>query len=315
MRRKQEVMEISIVAFLIFSACLTIYHGVDAQHHWSYRNYNGPEKWPEMYPSQCTGYYQSPVDIRTDETRCNLQLTTFGFYDPPQGGKFIAHNNAHSIQVDTNGQFFLAYGGLQDRYRISQLHFHWGSSNDKGSEHKINDEAAPMEMHIVSWNVDKYSSMAEAVTKPDGLAVLSILFRVSYYDNPLLEPLVQVIPYIRDPEWNNSVEIPCVAISAFLPRCPEKYYRYHGSLTTPRCYESVTWTVFKEKQTISERQLYYFRSALMAHTTKEFPIPHTPHTIVNPSGEILDLLVDNARPTQPLNGRVIERSFPYLDVV
>ena len=29
-------------------------------------------------------------------------------------------------------------GGLPGTYKFAQLHFHWGASSDKGSEHKIN---------------------------------------------------------------------------------------------------------------------------------------------------------------------------------
>ncbi|XP_045168735.2 carbonic anhydrase 14-like isoform X2 [Mercenaria mercenaria] len=260
----------------------------------------------------CAGKYQSPIDIRPIDTVYNRQLTNFVFYHPQrETAKFIAKNNGHSIQVNTDGQFFLAYGGLQYTYRISQFHFHWGSSREKGSEHTIYKAADPMEMHIVSWNEEKYRSMAEAAMQPDGLAVLGILFRVSDYDNPLLEPLVLVIPYIRDPEWNNSVEIPVVPMNEFLPNCPEKYYRYHGSLTTPRCYESVTWTVFKRRLTISKRQLNVFRQTL----TKEVAIHQSPRTNIKTTGGGREPLVDNFRPVQPLNGRVIERSYQILHAV
>lgn len=52
-----------------------------------------------------------------------------------------------------------------------------------------------------------------------------------------------------------KAEIPAVSMRTFLPRAPDRYYRYNGSLTTPGCFESVIWTVFHEKQYISRRQV------------------------------------------------------------
>ena len=34
-------------------------------------------------------------------------------------------------------------------------------------------------MHIVSYNADRYESIAEAATEPEGLAVLGIMFEVN----------------------------------------------------------------------------------------------------------------------------------------
>lgn len=44
-------------------------------------------------------------------------------------------------------------------------------------------------------------------------------------------------------------------LRAFLPRNLDTFYRYSGSLTTPTCNEVVTWTVFADAITISEKQV------------------------------------------------------------
>lgn len=46
-----------------------------------------------------------------------------------------------------------------------------------------------------------------------------------------------------------------VSIESLMPGDTSKYYRYNGSLTTPGCYESVIWTVFREKLPISYDQV------------------------------------------------------------
>jgi len=40
-----------------------------------------------------------------------------------------------------------------------------------------------------------------------------------------------------------------------LPTDLTKFFRYPGSLTTPGCFESVTWTVFKDVVNISQYQV------------------------------------------------------------
>ena len=46
-------------------------------------------------------------------------------------------------------------------------------------------------------------------------------------------------------------------LEPMLPDTLDKFFRYSGSLTTPTCDESVTWTVFKDSVKISETQVCY----------------------------------------------------------
>ena len=59
--------------------------------------------------------------------------------------------------VDLNGTHLppwptISGGGLKGTYRFTQLHFHWGNSEKKGSEHIIEGKAFPMEVHLVHFN-------------------------------------------------------------------------------------------------------------------------------------------------------------------
>ena len=72
-------------------------------------------------------------------------------------------------------------GPLASSYQLLQLHFHWGKWNGRGSEHTINGERFPMEMHLVhqasslEWGVESATS---PVNIPDGLAVAAFLWEV-----------------------------------------------------------------------------------------------------------------------------------------
>ena len=68
-----------------------------------------------------------------------------------------------------------------------------------------------------------------------------------------------------------------------------KYTSYSGSLTTPGCMEIVNWINFLEPLKISSKQLAEFRN-LQDKNSKD--------------------IVDNFRPPQPLNNRIVKRVTP-----
>lgn len=60
------------------------------------------------------------------------------------------------------------------------------------------------------------------------------------------------------------MRIPTFNIEELLPEKPAEYYRYRGSLTTPPCYPSVLWTVFRNPVHVSQEQVTTTLAALMA---------------------------------------------------
>lgn len=54
---------------------------------------------------------------------------------------------------------------------------------------------------------------------------------------------------------DQKVQMPGFNIRQLLPERLDEYYRYDGSLTTPPCYPSVLWTVFRNHVTISRKQV------------------------------------------------------------
>ncbi|XP_033755962.1 receptor-type tyrosine-protein phosphatase gamma-like [Pecten maximus] len=255
------MLELTLTVVCIFWVTLITCTGASD---WSYHGDRGTHKWDKLFPGACAGRKQSPIDIITRKTEYNSKLTDFAlFHDPPKpGSHFNILNNGHAVQVNLFGPFFVTNGGLPSVYSTAQFHFHWGHANHHGSEHFINGRASPIELHVVNYDKDNYDTIADAMVKPQGLAVLGVMFEITERDNPVLAPIVEALDMIQDPDINMEVEIPAIRMRDFLPEDTSKYYRYNGSLTTPGCFESVIWTIFEEKQTISFRQLSKFRKVL-----------------------------------------------------
>lgn len=94
--------------------------------------------------------------------------------------------------------------------------------------------------------------------------------------NPLFQSILKY-----GPATEGQVAVPGLEVNpaAMLPR-DKAYYRYMGSVSAPPCTEGVLWIVMKTPVEVSEAQIQAF--------AKLFP--------------------DDARPPQPLNGRLVEES-------
>uniref|UniRef100_A0A3P8UN68 carbonic anhydrase n=1 Tax=Cynoglossus semilaevis TaxID=244447 RepID=A0A3P8UN68_CYNSE len=251
----------------------------------------GQWQWPEYFPD-CAGTSQSPVDVVTTQTKYDPSLgpvTPLG-YDQHNNRPFTLYNNGHTgLELPE----WMGLGGLPWLFTAVQLHLHWGSGGPGrgGSEHTINGLSADAELHVVHYNSELYPNMSAAVTQPDGLAVLGILI-AGEETNPAFNNILSYLSRIRHADQKTL--IPAFDVQSLLPKDLRRYYRYNGSLTTPPCHQSVTWTLFRERVQISKAQL--IKMETMLHSSRA----------EDDDGKMLQ---DNYRAIQPLHHRVVLTSF------
>lgn len=272
---------------------LFLFSGIDCAEEWSYAGETGPDHWAEIDGAFCDGESQSPIDIDTGNVVLQdyEDWTMEGYnFDEEVGYATLVSNNGHTLAVNLAGDFSLSGGGLPNKFKAAQFHFHWGSVNTQGSEHTVDRTSFPAELHIVHYNDDKYDDLGAAVTSNDnvGLAVLGVFMEVGRANeafNEILE-LAEAVPFKDE---TVDAENTTISVADLLPGDLTKFYRYSGSLTTPTCNEVVVWTVFEEPIQISQAQLNILRGLHQYEDGEE----------INPNIE------DNYRPVLPLNGRSV----------
>ncbi|KAL8181959.1 UNVERIFIED_CONTAM: Carbonic anhydrase 13 [Gekko kuhli] len=252
----------------------------------------GPSHWKEVFPI-ANGDRQSPIDIRTQDTKYDPTLRPLRPNYDPTSAKVIL-NNGHSTSVefdDTENKSVLSEGPLTGNYRLRQIHFHWGPSDDIGSEHAVDGTKfaaeEPVVLHVVHWNAEKYSTFVEAARQPDGLAVMAVFLKVGECNSQLkkITDLLDVIKVKGKQRTFTNFDPSCL-----LPRSLD-YWTYLGSLTVPPLLESVIWIILREPINICSEQLEKFRSILCTG-----------------DGEVACCMLKNFRPPQPLRGREVRRN-------
>ncbi|OQR66546.1 carbonic anhydrase 2-like [Tropilaelaps mercedesae] len=253
---------------------------------------DGPAHWGRTYP-QALGQKQSPVDI----VRAQVQLDTVLLKRPLKynyqgvSTKSIA-NGGFGWRVDVESENHNLEGGpLNHRFRLVQFHSHWGETGCNGSEHTVDGEAFSGELHLVHCNIDLYNDPGKAACSENGLAVVGIFLKEGG-SHPEFEKLCKLLTCIKYKGCKYE-GISDFDICAFLPKDVENYWTYEGSLTTPPCYESVSWIVLKQPIEVSKDQFDAFRS-LVTYSEDENDI-----TIMD--GPV----TKNWRNCQPLENRVI----------
>lgn len=225
----------------------------DSSFSYDYNSAKSPRIWDRTFPS-CHGTRQSPINLRTDTCLRHSALKHLQTSQPDLDPEaVIMENNGHSIEFtfDYNEPRPVLTGGpLRSQYIFEQLHFHWGSGADQGSEHYIDSVAGELEMHVVHRNA-KYSNMSVASQNIDGIVVLGILFRTDpgQRDRDFLVNLDQVREMHTSTTITNTP--PGFRMRDFVGSFSQTFIAYQGSLTTPPCNEAVSWLVAKDIKGIS----------------------------------------------------------------
>ncbi|XP_028286208.1 carbonic anhydrase-like [Parambassis ranga] len=201
-----------------------------------------PSRWKD-FATACGAQRQSPIDIITSNVETDETLVNFIFNFSSKNVIKSFKNTGHTVQymLETDG-VEVSGGGLDGTYTPIQFHFHWGGSTDHqlGSEHTIDGNRYPMEMHIVS--LKKGLNVTEAAAEEVNMS------QPWHY-------LTEKLP--KDDEkytLNHNISIDELIGGVDLT----KFYRYNGSLTTPDCNEAVVWTVFHEPIIVSKELIKLF---------------------------------------------------------
>ncbi|KFO98022.1 Carbonic anhydrase 3 [Calypte anna] len=259
---------------------------------WGYDSDNGPEHWHENYPL-AKGDNQSPIEINSKEVQHDSSLSSWHASYDPDAAKTIL-NNGRTCRVvfdDSFDRSVLRGGPLLDVYRLRQLHLHWGSSDDHGSEHVIDGVKYAAELHschfTCRWDVLRFFRILWNMKKKN--KYLCFTLQVGKTPKPEIKRILQAIDNIKTK--GKEAPFPHFDPSILFPKSRD-YWTYHGSFTTPPCEECITWILLREPIEVSPDQMAKLRS-LSKNGENE---PESP-------------LVDNWRPPQPVKGRMEKASF------
>ncbi|XP_071135725.1 carbonic anhydrase 1-like [Mytilus edulis] len=235
----------------------------------------------------CAGTMQSPVNIETRYVVRNNKISKFCFSGlrKTAGIKMELKNTGLAVKVQfPDVQPIIKGGGLPGPHKLLELHFHWGDTIQRGSEHLINGKHSALEAHFVF-----------VPTRDDPkhfAAVIGVMIYAGNY-NPNYEHIVSKLKDVK--HIGDKTDLDNFPIMDLFPESTRCWYRYCGSLTTPPCREKVIWTVLKHSISMSEDQISEFLK-LMGE----------PRVFTEGNNNI----VDTFRPVQPLLQRKVSLSCP-----
>ena len=200
---------------------------------WDYQGAVNPQNWGQIAPICATGQNQSPINIITTKAQ-DQDLDNIVFHYQ----SFPLHilNNGRTVQVNSDRYSYITID--HQKYTLKQFHYH------SPSEHSINGQTFPAELHLVHQFQDKY-------------AVVSIFLTSGISENIAYKPLIDHLPLQESPE--NSLEL-TINPARLLPT-NQTTYRYSGSLTTPPCTEAVTWLIMTTPVKLSSLQIETLQQA------------------------------------------------------
>lgn len=215
---------------------------------WSYAGETGPAVWQSLNPDYqlcAKGKQQSPINIskrvaRTPATLslhyepAEMNIINDGLTDLIMGSRHLSIADGHGIQLNFPAEKTKEAIMLDDNlYRLIQIHIH------TPAEHKLQGDAAPMEVHLVhQGNNGK-------------VVVLAVLVQ-SGPKSVVFQKIVNHLP--EDKAVEHTVEGEMINPLSFIPK-EKSYYNYYGSLTVPPCSENVEWILMVNPVNASSSQI------------------------------------------------------------
>lgn len=199
--------------------------------HWSYSGEEGPSSWAELSADFAVceaGVAQSPIDIVSEESFV-VGLDDLGFSWSETDIEVI--DNGHTIQANVAAGNTTTFDG--QTYDLLQFHFH------RPSEHTVENEAFPMELHFVHADAN------------GSLAVVGVLLAAGE-ENEAFDGI-----WSAQTATGSDAVLEGFDLSSLLPEDLGRY-RYSGSLTTPPCSEGVNWNVLSSPVSLSQDQIDAF---------------------------------------------------------
>ncbi len=193
---------------------------------------------------------QSPIDISSDNTIFteSISLSDLDFNYGNDVTINVINNGSPNEESTVRANLtspdntFTFDNGV---YNLLQFHFHIPS------EHLVNGQEFPMEMHLVHQN-----------TAGDILVMGRWIEEGNF--NSLLDPIFSNLPDNGDP----ILEINNFDLTGLLPSSLDSF-QYLGSLTTPPFTEGTQWIVFDEVLELSTSQIEAFEALFPDGNTRE----------------------------------------------
>lgn len=272
-----------------------------------YSSYVVPQNWSSLGYSRCSSSHtsqQSPINIISADV-------VQGAVTPSLDGQWALLRNAtlvnsgynagvipaqqwqqgaigqHNLDIGAIGQHNFPENSGGTIFDLHSFHFHWGETEAEGSEHSIDGQHYPLELHIIHTQQGNPAPLQNA----GGLAVVSTFFRLGT-KNEQLERIFTQLDEVAD--WHSpasrTILTADINVEGLLPMdWRSNFWSYRGGLTTPSCDEVVNWLVMRRVQEVSPAQLSKLRK------------------LRRMDGQ---LQRKNYRPVQPLNGRRVHSGLP-----
>ncbi|XP_030837007.1 carbonic anhydrase-related protein 10 [Strongylocentrotus purpuratus] len=234
------------------------------------------------------GQRQSPIDLRAESLVYDPNLPQLEI-DSPAETNGIVNNTGRGISFfpDPANVTYISRGPLSYRYRLVEIRLHFGGENTHGSEHTVGGRAFPGELQLIFFNDDLYDSYGQAEKSPNGLAIMGLFIKEGNMTGRELGKL-SGIHVLRHLVYKGSqVNVSSLSIPLLLPETKE-YMTYEGSITTPRCTETVTWIIFNRPVYFTSYQLDTLRELVSTRR-----------------GEETETILRNYRPPQRIGTRTV----------